>query len=283
MRRDDSPTLTVRTKLNNLGRPIHTSTDALEAFWGYFTDSRAVDQNGAPVVVYHGTQAPPSEFNTDAGKGKTHGTGAFFSSNPAVASTYSGVRDGGAIVPAYLNLRTPVIVHAAGANWNRLGKSVKIELPAAVVSAQEDEQLLADLFGRPVEQGVKKTLKARKTTLGRLFPGELVFGDDYSSTDDLARWARKQGYDGIIIRDVVDHGPEGTLSTDAARIPSDLYVAFSPIQIKSAISNLGTYSLSAAHITDGHELEIGVEIDLSDVCDPDAAPEEESPRRRMRP
>ena len=54
--------------------------------------------------------------------------------------------------------------------------------------------------------------------------------------DDIARIAKKEGYDSCIIRDNV----EGT--EDLSR--SDTYIVFSPEQIKSATDNNGTFSLS---------------------------------------
>ena len=208
-------------------------------FKAWFGDSKVVDENGKPLVVYHGRGADFGEFNT-AGAGKTAGSGAFFTSSPAVADTYA-TGDAPNVAPAYLSLRNPVIVHAKGANWARLGKGVRVELPAVEVSDQADEDLLAELEGREPRAGATKKLKAKKTTLKQLFPGELVYGDDFASTDDLARWAKKQGYDGIIFRGVVDHGPSGRFSTDEARKPADLLVVFKPTQIKSAIGNRGTF------------------------------------------
>lgn len=52
--------------------------------------SKALDANGEPQVFYHGShRAGFSEFYTD-GEGKTRGTGAFFTDNFSMASTYSG-------------------------------------------------------------------------------------------------------------------------------------------------------------------------------------------------
>lgn len=219
--------------------PAGASTESW-AFQRWFSGSKVVDGQGSPLIVYHGSQADIAEFNTKGGTGKTYDTGAFFTSSAAVANTYAA-QNGGNVTPVYLNLRNPAVIDANGANWARLTKKTKINLPAVEVSDQEDEDLLAALEERTPEQGVKKQRKARKTSLGRLFPDELVYADDFASTDDMARWARSQGYDGLIINNIRDHGPSGAYSTDAAREPVNLYVAFHPNQIKSAKGNLGTY------------------------------------------
>ena len=60
---------------------------------------------------------------------------------------------------------------------------------------------------------------------------------DYSfSTDDLVREAREEGFDGVIINNVVDEG-----STGGSGSPETVYVAFKPEQIKST-HNQGTYN-----------------------------------------
>lgn len=122
-----------------------------------------------------------------------------------------------------------------------MGQTAKVHLPAATVSDQADEDLFAALEGRPAERGATRNRKARNTTVRELFKGEWDYPDDTASTDDLARWARKQGYDGLIVRNVKDRGPSGRFSTEEAQEPGTLYVAFSPEQIKSAIGNAGSF------------------------------------------
>ncbi len=201
----------------------------------WFLGSRVIDALGRPLTVYHGRSVDFDAFNPDAGQGKSHGTGAFFSSSPAVASAYAGGVNGGNVVPAYLALRTPATIDAGGRNWNRLDKRVRVWLPSIVVP-DEVEAIAAELQDRPVQPGLMKRLKPRSTTLGALFPDELVYDDDYASTDDLARWARNRGHDGLIIRNIIDCGPSGIHFTDAAREPADLFVAFRTDQIRFALA-----------------------------------------------
>jgi hypothetical protein len=82
-------------------------------------------------------------------------------------------------------------------------------------------------------------MPAKEATAGEIF-GEQVFEKNFS-TNTLARWARSKGYDGVIFKNVVDHGPAVRFSTEASEKPSNIYVAFEPTQIKSAISNKGTF------------------------------------------
>ncbi len=217
-------------------------------FQKWFGRSKVVDEAGNPLVVYHGTGGDFEQFNTAGGTGKTFGSGSFFSSSPDVANTYA---TGSAqnVMPSYLAMDNPAVFDANGARWNRMGKSVKASLPKTTVSGQEDENLYAALAGIEPKQGVTKTISAKNTTLGKLFPGEFQWGDETFSTDDLARWAKQQGHGGVIIKNVIDHGPSGQFASDVARTPTDIYVPFNATQIKSATGNRGTFDPTDPNIT----------------------------------
>ncbi|GAD05728.1 hypothetical protein PORCRE_1435 [Porphyromonas crevioricanis JCM 15906] len=66
--------------------------------------SRVVDENGEPLVVYHGTNVEFTEFrmSPDGALGK----GAYFASSEEVARGYGR---GGRTIPAFLSLRSPLI------------------------------------------------------------------------------------------------------------------------------------------------------------------------------
>jgi hypothetical protein len=82
------------------------SQPPLEAppFQDWFKDSKVVDRDGNPLVVYHGTTNDFTEFNTRR-------RGAFFSSSPEGASAYSGGDIGANVVPAYLSITNPYMGH----------------------------------------------------------------------------------------------------------------------------------------------------------------------------
>ena len=63
-------------------------------------------------------------------------------------------------------------------------------------------------------------------------------GEGYgTTTNDLVEEARMSGADGLIIRNVVDEGPHGA----GYELEGDVYVVFSPNQIKSATDNTGAF------------------------------------------
>jgi hypothetical protein len=149
-----------------------------EAFKRWFKESKVVDANGDPLVVYHGT---PSKFTTFAGRSKhiaqfpeEIGT-SFFTADKEMGRGYAGGTNDPMAV--YISMQNPY-VHDAGGQW-----------------------------------WISANFKAIKA-------------------------AKAGGHDGVIIRNVID-----TAAGQSQR-PHDVYVAFRPEQIKSAIGNSGTFDPS---------------------------------------
>lgn len=87
-------------------------------FKKWFGDSKAVDENGKPLIVYHGTNADFSIFKVKYPEllGKhPEGSGFYFTSNPADADEFADIRsqrtDGDNVVPAYLSIQNPLTVN----------------------------------------------------------------------------------------------------------------------------------------------------------------------------
>lgn len=103
----DTKTVTVdgkeRTVLNSEGKPIHPTVEGVRNFWKWFGDSKVVDEQGRPLVVYHGTRADFDVF--DASKARRTGysrLGFWFSDNQGAARQY-----GTSVIPAYLSISKP--------------------------------------------------------------------------------------------------------------------------------------------------------------------------------
>lgn len=238
--------------------PVITGAEREANLARFMEGSQAVDAEGKPLTVYHGTGEDFPEFNTSGGTGKTANTGSFFSSNPHTASTYA-IGANKNVMPVHLNLRNPAIIDAMGSNWNMIGGNSPVRLPEIITSDQADQDLIAELTGVIAPQNATKKIKAKNTKLKKIFPGEMDYPENTASTDDLARWARNAGYDGLIVHNVMDRGPSGMFSTDEARIPSSLYVPFNKTQIKSKY-NVGTFDPTTPHIGKAH----GGPVSLSD-------------------
>jgi hypothetical protein len=189
-------------------RPAYKPVTDSPAFRGWFRASKVVDEQGEPLVVFHGTTSAmesgmfdPAYANINA---RTDVPDAFFfSSSPPVAATYASevggrrYREGANVVPVYLRLEKPLVVDLrkweSAPYWN--------EIP----------------------------YRAKWWTL-----------------NDLARHAMRRGYDGLIIRNVRDVYDYDALR--GASSIGDTYVAFSPYQVKSATGNVGAFDLNDPRI-----------------------------------
>ncbi|MBQ6971571.1 MAG: hypothetical protein IJP86_04365 [Synergistaceae bacterium] len=70
------------------------------------TSSKVVDENGEPLVVYHGTPNGGFSVFDTRGEGMSHDTGAWFTSRRENAETYSNGDDEG-LYEVFLNIRNP--------------------------------------------------------------------------------------------------------------------------------------------------------------------------------
>lgn len=165
--------------------------------------SKVVDENGEPMVVYHGSG---DTFTIFSPQSEWHGN--FFSSERSVAKSYSPTADNvifeerkrpfvdvkfkdgrierqyydlGGIYNVYLDINKPLVVDCKGKNWNDIH------------------------------------FKGIKTT-----------------TDHISDYALKQGYDGVIFINLIDGAHRGLESSNS-------FVAFNSNQIKSATDNVGTF------------------------------------------
>ncbi len=92
------------------GRKFSLRAPETNEFKQWFGDSKVVDENGNPMVVYHGS--PSSDIivfdpnltgkTTDAGY---FGTGVYFSEYPETAESYAGKE--GTVYPAFLSIKNP--------------------------------------------------------------------------------------------------------------------------------------------------------------------------------
>jgi len=113
--------------IGNLFSVAGSITDT-PAFKRWFGDSKVVDADGKPLVVYHGTPAGRdfSEFRQDKKRVSTTEPGFFFAPDPTVASRYAGWDENfpsveqGNVMPVYLNIRNPLVVDFKGGKYGRL-------------------------------------------------------------------------------------------------------------------------------------------------------------------
>ncbi|QOJ19473.1 MAG: PLxRFG domain-containing protein [Gammaproteobacteria bacterium] len=92
-----------RPTRNSNGKPIYPTVEGIRNFWKWFGDSRVVDDQGRPLVVYHGTDKDFNEFKKDS----------FFSDDVNNAKPY-----GNRVVESYLKIINPEVADYSGAQDN---------------------------------------------------------------------------------------------------------------------------------------------------------------------
>lgn len=142
-------------KRNALGRTAFNAksqTDS-EAFKRWFGDSKVVDAEGKPLVVYHGTRDDIAAFDGGRIKGRfPNSEGFYFTSSPRHASVYADsinnaaedfnpaspfikpAVDGGNVIPAYVSLQNPKILTVS--EWGTLESRVDGDGGATVRAAR---------------------------------------------------------------------------------------------------------------------------------------------------
>ncbi|MBP7484959.1 MAG: hypothetical protein KA781_06595, partial [Aquabacterium sp.] len=107
-----------RPTTNSNGQPIHPTEEGVRNFWRWFADSRVVDEQGRPLVVYHGS--------TRGGIRNSTVQHSFFTSSQDVARTYSEDDYNGAkgddpvVQEVYLRMENPLVADAEGNAWMRV-------------------------------------------------------------------------------------------------------------------------------------------------------------------
>lgn len=202
------------------------------------TVSKVVDENGEPLVAYHGSNSIFTEFETEGTPGtKTQGTGAFFTNKRKVAVGYSSSVDnvsksdfdeleewgeayGGGVYPVFLNIKKPLSIECNDNNWDDIyGERWQ-------VFNENDEVVFFSAFEDECQEYCNKhedgSLRIEENTLT-------------TSTDDVIRnEVRNTEFDGAIFKDIVDNKDDSIAS-------SDVYVILNPNQVKSATDNTGAF------------------------------------------
>ncbi len=184
--------------------------------------SKVVDENGEPMVVYHGTNAEFNEFEVRVGIRGNQYTGArevksevfFFTSDKQFAQKASYARKenfGGKsnVKEVFLNIRRPLDFSEYTAETEEVFKEFVGEYPHQYFGYIENLDQWWTLFD--------------------------------NDSDDITNKVKEKGYEGVILAETtkelkIDVGHTETVVDTAS------FGVFSPNQIKSATDNVGTYS-----------------------------------------
>jgi hypothetical protein len=119
-----------RWTINSYGKPIAQDEEWIRNFYRWFGESRVTDDQGRPMVVYHGTNKDISEFKNNI---KANESGIFFSPSPTIAGGYAGYdyhsgmfhsAEIGNVMPSYLKITNPNVVDFKGDKYGR-DKAIK--------------------------------------------------------------------------------------------------------------------------------------------------------------
>jgi len=209
------------------------------AFKRWFGDSKVVDADGKPLVVYHGTAADISVFDISRSGESTNNTGffgrgAYFTEDIEDATGYAAWAERGEggrnLIPAYLSIQNPVYVH------------VNPKTEADIYRSRQSLQILLDqlekngVFGAYPDPNEAGSLFGKLTKLLANAEFEKFMGSLYNSQGGgqaVTALAQKAGFDGVLVE---SFKRDRNMLIEA--------VAFKPEQIKSATGNNGDFDPS---------------------------------------
>jgi hypothetical protein len=88
-------------------------------FKRWFGDSKVVDADGKPLVLYHGTRGDFTEFDRKKAASGLYGTGFYFTDSRAMADEYA---EGGKTMEVYLALKNPAPQRVANEVVDQIGE-----------------------------------------------------------------------------------------------------------------------------------------------------------------
>jgi hypothetical protein len=238
----------LRSRLNSLGKTISNSDEILNSFWIWFKESTFVDEKGRPLVLYHGssTLSELHEIDTN-GKGKTSGTGAFFTDSKEVAETYLNVQS------FYLKSGSKIAeVNFDGMHWNKGPMDYHAhDMDGDFIGRYEN---LADAMKCAGEHGSVIDLAL---TINEDSDLEIDQDDDSGippTTDSLAAQARQLGFSSFIAERVIDL-KSGADTTET----STVYVVFDSDQVR----NINDFHLKISHENYNEQRDLVIKTDIT--------------------
>lgn len=202
--------------------PARTAPDT-PGFARWFKGSKVVDDQGNPLVMYHGTSGSEAggaftSFDTYASNYGLMGQGGYFTANPEVASSYTTKGKGTTptVYPVYLSIKKPLDMDA--------------EADPAAWQAQFPDAETFHERGTTNESWYRAAEDALRDQALPLWEGAEIMQDGL----------RAMGFDGIT------HVGGGRVAADGVR--HRVFIAFDPEQIKSATGNNGQFDPTKADI-----------------------------------
>ena len=195
-------------------------------FWHWFGDSVCVDDTGAPKVLYHGTSSEFTKFK----KGFI-----FTTDNQQVADGYGYY----GAMPVFVKISNPFIVDAFNQDWQEIYNAEGFKKKYKELTDEDIEKLYkAYEYFESLEDAKQYYEESKKYNPDDYINLARAYGQKPHSTNEWAQYAKNKGYDGCIIKNVVD----GFSLSDCIN-PINEYIVWNPEQVKS-VNNNGEWSES---------------------------------------
>lgn len=184
-------------------------------FKRWFGDSRVVDAEGKPLVVYHGTTNEFSSFGTDTELGAHFG--------PVEQAELFAADLGARMIPVYLSIKNPIrLIDLGGFDGQYVAPQLR---DMGLIDDQKLEELISSGFGQKASRDLQSIIRSAGydgvVYLNRR-EGQDFFGPNGFSGDEI--------YD-MTDEELLEEFPDA----------QDSWIAFEPTQIKSAIGNNGQF------------------------------------------
>ncbi len=204
--------------------PDQTQTPAFRRWFG---DSKVVDANGDPLVVYHGTTADVEAFDLAyAGSdGVAYSAPAIFAtSDPNIASDYARNKYSREIANAMRDFQRFKNENDGVYDDRYEDLYTKVKSSFERAKKQKEPEAGGGANVMPLYMAMRNPLEVDAE--GKFYMAVMP--------EAVAR-AVADGRDGLIVRNVIDH------ASPESKYPADVFIVFRPEQIKSATANRGTF------------------------------------------
>lgn len=207
--------------INSEGKQIASSEEGIRNFYNWFRESKVVDEQGRPLVVYHGGASNVTKFDTQkAGtiKYSDWGKGIYFTPSEMYADMYRA--DYAKSTDDIANrLYDEYVKEAKKLGTTPMDKSIDLGY------GSEKYRYLSEY-----EQRWRDRLNEVKNTRGEVYPV-------YLNMSKPLRYRYEGITDPFLSEQSINNGNDGIIVT-----PMTEYIVFSPSQIKSATGNSGEFS-----------------------------------------
>ena len=215
------------------GQVLNADQTTTPEFRTWFGESKVVDEQGKPLVVYHGTDRSfdtfSLNFRTENQGNDQFGPGYYTTTSATGAGGYAN-GEGANILPLYISLQNPIDLDTPA-----FSKAIVEKLMRASPEFDDAIQNFGDIGFQGERKVVKSAVDAFAIYDNAINQLSVIQGDFWPNDPEGFLRAAKEitGHDGV----VVDNGGAGKF-----------FVAWTPEQIKSAIGNQGTFSPESANI-----------------------------------